>query len=74
MKKYLLVRWKKRWPTAVLAPIFVLFYIWAEKELHGYVPVKEVRRGVLMIVIFVAIGILFPFHWGRENWDDDGTK
>jgi len=61
-------------PGAVLAPIFVFFCVWTKKEMRGYFLMKEVRGCVLMAVIVVVVGILFPFHWSGENWDDDDIK
>ena len=69
MKKYLLVRWKKRWrvvlASAVVAPI------WIARSLTTHDPNAPVLRIIILLLCFDVVVILFPFHWGGENWNGD---
>ena len=66
VKSYLLVRWKKRWPIVAVAPFFVVS--WAMTA-DPYKVHQQLRRTVIGAVIFVVLGILFPFRWGGEDWE-----
>ena len=70
MKKYLLVRWKKRWPIVPVAAIMAFFCAWTKSVSNE----KDTRGCVLGAVIFVVVAILFPFHWGGEDWDENGSS
>jgi uncharacterized membrane protein len=63
MNDYFLVRWKKRWPIVPFTAILILIW-WMLADR------KKVHEIVLGAVIFVIVGILFPFRWGGENWDE----
>ena len=65
MKKYHLVRWKKRWPIILAAAIWAFFCAWTRAALNK----NDTRGCVLIAVILVVIVILFPFHWGGEDWE-----
>jgi len=26
---------------------------------------------IILLVCFDVVAVLFPFHWGGENWDED---
>jgi hypothetical protein len=66
VKGYLLVRWKKRWPGIPVAAIVALFCSWTKAAQNK----NDTRGCVLGAVIFVIVGILFPFRWGGEDWND----
>jgi hypothetical protein len=63
LKKYLIVRWKKRWPTVPALAIWAFFCKITLDE-------KRSRGCFLIAAIVVIVGILFPFRWGGEDWDD----
>src|SRR5205085_1382744 len=67
MKKYVLVRWKKRWPLlpgGVMTGTFAVLHSLREQD-------GQAIRIVILLACFVIAGILFPFHWGREDWNGD---
>jgi hypothetical protein len=70
VKSYLLVRWKKRWPIAAVTPFFVVS--WAMTA-DPYKVHQQLRRTVIGAVIFVVLGIGFPFRWGGEDWEEPKT-
>jgi len=61
---YFVVRWKKRWPILPAAVVWVLLWtVIDEKRAHG-----TVHETIVGAAIFVIVGILFPLHWGGEDW------
>jgi hypothetical protein len=62
-KKYILVRWKERWPIIPAAGIVGVF----ATLVHRGTPVAN----ALFFASFAAVVILFPFHWGGETWRED---
>ena len=70
VKSYLLVRWKKRWPIVTVTPFFVVS--WAMTA-DPYKVHQQLRRTVIGAVIFVILGIVFPFRWGGEDWEEPKT-
>ena len=70
MKSYLLVRWKKRWPSVVVTPVFIV--IWAMTA-DPFKVHQQFQRAVILAVIFVVFGIVFPFRWGGEDWGEPRT-
>lgn len=64
MKRYFLVRWKKRWP--LLPASVAVGGLWALMSLAKHD--GKVGDIILFLVCFDVVGILFPFHWGGEEW------
>ena len=67
MKKYVLVRWKKRWPTLPAAVIAGSLAVFHSLDIHDGLEI----RIVIGLACFVIAGILFPFHLGGEDWNGD---
>jgi hypothetical protein len=65
LKRYVLVRWKKRWPIVPLVPFSVAG--WAMTA-DPYKVHRLFHRTVIGAVIFIVVVILFPFRWGGEDW------
>jgi hypothetical protein len=63
MRKYLLVRWKKRWPILPAAAGSTVLWVLRSRALHDG---KELNS-ILLAACFVVIVILFPFRWGGEG-------
>jgi hypothetical protein len=61
MKKYLLVRLRKRWPIIPGCVILTFFYWWTFGDL------EKTRDSVVLSAFFIVIGILLPFRWGGED-------
>jgi hypothetical protein len=70
VKSYLFVRWKKRWPIVVVTPFFVVSWAIAADPFKVH---QQLHRAVILAVIFVVAGILFPFRWGGEDWEEPKT-
>jgi hypothetical protein len=66
MKKYLLARWKKRWPVVPTVAGMAVLWVLRSRALHDG---KELNS-VLLAICFVVVYILFPLHWGPEHWKD----
>jgi len=67
MKKYIVVRLKKRWPIVPATGIFALYAILRQSVDGSGRPLPT----ILFLAGFALLGILFPFHWGGEQWDRD---
>ncbi len=68
LKKYLWVRFKKRWPVIPGATVMA-GYGYARNQLEQ-VP-KTGHRDLLFFTVFAIFVILFPFPWGSEDLSDD---
>lgn len=63
IKEYFLARWKRRW--LILPAMAILVPVWLTM-----IDRTRARRTVIGAVIFVIIVILFPFHFGGEDWNE----
>jgi hypothetical protein len=63
MKEYLLQRWKKRWRVIPAAGVLAMFSTLMHKG--------TTLANLLFWGVFVLVVILFPFHWGGEDWDEN---
>jgi hypothetical protein len=63
MKKYLLVRWKKRWPFILWCGFLVVLRTLTQRG--------TLLANVLCYSIFALLVILVPFHFWGENWSED---
>jgi hypothetical protein len=67
MKRYLLVRWKKRWLAALIAGIAGAGCVGRSFALHD----GGARGCVLLFLGLAIVIVLFPFHWaGERGWDE----
>jgi len=67
VKRYFLVRWRKR---RRLIPLIAIFGISSEFMARARHQPHGIRIAVFWLV-FAVIGILFPFHWGGERgWNE----
>ena len=67
MKKYLLVRLKKRWPILPATAIAAIFWAAISTAKHD----GKVVANMLLAACFALVVILFPFRWRGEHWDTD---
>jgi hypothetical protein len=64
VKKYVLVRWKARWPVALAAALVCPIEVATGLALH-----KAHPYGIIpFLAIFVVVGTLVPWHWTGEKW------
>jgi len=68
--RYLLVRWKKRWPIVTVTPFVVLSWIMTADPSKVH---QLLRRTLVGAVIFDVLAIVFPFRWGGEDWEEPKT-
>jgi len=67
VKRYLLVRWKKRWHLLPLTAACAAVWVFTSRALHD----GHALAIVFLSIVFVVVGILFPFHWsGERGWDE----
>jgi hypothetical protein len=64
VKKYLLVRWKARWPVALAAALVCPIEVAAGFALHKAHPYAIIP----FFAVFVVVGTLVPWHWSGEKW------
>jgi hypothetical protein len=67
IKKYVFVRWKKRWPLlpgGVITGTFGVLHSVREQD-------GQAIRIVILLACFVIAGILFPFHMSGEDWNSE---
>ena len=51
--------------SVVLAPIWILI----ARQRH-----QSVLSVILFLIFFDIVSVIFPFHWGEENWSDEPPK
>lgn len=66
MKRYLLVRWKKRWPIIPASAIFGTLWIVLSMGRHD----GKARSIVAFLIVFDLVVLLFPLRWGQEILDN----
>jgi cytochrome bd-type quinol oxidase subunit 1 len=65
MKNYLIERWKRRWIVVPAAGGLGIFSAYRSSKTHD----GRALKSVLLFACFVVIVILFPFHFGGEDWN-----
>ena len=71
VKGYLLIRWKKRWPVVPVSTFFIAFWAITADQYKVH---QQLHTTVVGAVIFIMVGILFPFRWRGENWEKPKTR
>jgi len=66
MKKYLLIRWKKRWPIIPVSAMFAVLWVYRSLATLDGKPLDCVS----VLLCFDIVVLLFPFRWGGEHWDE----
>jgi hypothetical protein len=64
VKKYLVVRWRKRWGLIPGSAVPGAIWVYRSLQIHD----GKALNIVILLVCFDIVGILFPFHWGGEDW------
>jgi hypothetical protein len=66
LRNYVLVRCKKRWQVLPASAIVGAFAIASSLRAHD----GKVMSIIVFLIGFNLLGILFPFRWGGEDWDN----
>jgi len=67
VKRYLIVRWRKRRHTTILCALIAVAVVSYKVVVHD----PKAPSYAIFFASFIAIGLLFPFHWGGESgWDE----
>ena len=68
MKRYFVVRWKKRWRVVPVALVYGVFSEFVARRTRRWP--DGIGLAVLLLILVLVV-ILFPFHWGGERgWDE----
>jgi hypothetical protein len=66
MKRYILLRWRKRRWIVPVSVFFAVLWSCYSLLIHD----GKVLSCALFPLCFALFVILFPFRWGGEKWDD----